>query len=132
MQLRRSSRFEATRAAPREARRFAGRAAAEWGVSADSLGVVVSELAANAVLHAGCEFTLSLTLEDLRLLVEVADSSAQVPVRREPGPDSVTGRGLPLVDALASDWGVRVRPGEGKIVWAEVSLQVEPGQRLNT
>ena len=43
----------------------------------------------------------------------------------EPQPPSATeehGRGLVLVDAVASAWGLDVLPGSGKVVWAELGL----------
>lgn len=43
--------------------------------------------------------------------VEVSDTHQARPVR--------WGNGLTLVDALAARWGVEVRLGPGKTVWAE-------------
>jgi hypothetical protein len=40
-------------------------------------------------------------------------------VPRRPGPDTVTGRGLLLVDALTDRWGAE-RTGDGKVVWFEL------------
>ncbi|PZX35341.1 hypothetical protein K373_04559 [Streptomyces sp. DvalAA-21] len=48
------------------------------------------------------------------LTVEVHDSGEAVPAVRQPRGES--GRGLPLVDAVADRWGVRDR-GPGKVVW---------------
>ena len=41
------------------------------------------------------------------------------PFRRNPGPDTVTGRGLMLVDALTDRWG-SAPTDDGKVVWFEL------------
>ncbi len=79
---------------------------------------VASELAANAVEHAGppVEFRAFATAH--RVVVETTDRSALPPVRRRSGRDDERGRGLALVSALADAWGVRLGLG-GKTTWAE-------------
>ncbi len=80
--------------------------------------LVVSELAANAVLHAGSRFSVSVEMGSSSLRVAVSDGSpiagaeraAMVPRRM---------RGLDLVDALAARWGVEAAR-DGKAVWAEL------------
>lgn len=77
---------------------------------------VVSELATNAVIHAGTTFTLVLALQDDALRIEVRDGSRRQPRQRHYGLSATTGRGLALVGALTQDWGVF--PGQGgKTVW---------------
>lgn len=44
-----------------------------------------------------------------------------------PSADADGGRGLLLVGALASCWGVSERTGPGKTVWAEVDLTTGTG-----
>jgi hypothetical protein len=39
-----------------------------------------------------------------------------MPVRRDADPDSASGRGLLLVEALGKDWGA-YRKASGKVVW---------------
>jgi hypothetical protein len=51
--------------------------------------------------------------------VEVSDGSHELPRPRRVGPDAEGGRGLALVDALASDWGTTTTD-DGKIVWFEL------------
>ena len=56
-----------------------------------------------------------------RVEVRVTDGGAGDPPRvRSVGPDSVDGRGLTIVAALADRWGVD-RDGLGQCVWAEIS-----------
>lgn len=90
----------------------------------DAATLLVSELVANAVLHAGGELRVRVACEDRCVRVEVADGSPTTPKQRQQSRDATTGRGLLLVDALASDWGVR-RSGPGKTVWFELP-RVEP------
>jgi anti-sigma regulatory factor (Ser/Thr protein kinase) len=81
-------------------------------------GLAVTELAANAVRHAETPFTVAVKKEDDgTALVEVSDSSDQLPHLREP--DDEGGRGLHIVDEVALEWGVR-RSGPGKTVFVRL------------
>ncbi|MFK0169227.1 ATP-binding protein [Streptomyces sp. NPDC090306] len=93
----------------------------------DTLTVITAELAANAVRHghvAGRDFHVRLTCGGTTVRVEVSDTRTErVPLLsdREPPGDAEAGRGLRIVAALASRWGVAPREGApGKTVWAEV------------
>lgn len=104
------------------ARHFAVSALAGWGVDEDTLTdaiLCLSELVTNAVMHtdAGCE--LRFVLDHGVLTGTVRDSGSIVVV--DPGnvavdPLAVHGRGLQLVDALATRWGSRLDAG-GMTVW---------------
>ncbi|MFE5160015.1 ATP-binding protein [Streptomyces sp. NPDC056697] len=89
---------------------------------ADDMAVVASELASNALKHAGGEATVRLRLTEGQALLEVDDGSARPPVPRRVGADIEEGRGLLLVQALAADWGWRQRASGGKTVWASLSV----------
>ena len=92
-----------------------------WGYGGlcDDAALIVSELVCNAVRHAGTDIGLTLTARREGLRMEVSDGSTQ-PIRpRIATPADQDGRGLALVDALASHHGVRSSPG-GKTVWAEL------------
>ena len=85
----------------------------------------VSELLTNVINHLGegTPVTVHLTRTDGgRARLEVSDPDAYAwLIRRRPGPDDETGRGLLLIDAVALEWGVGQRPG-GKTVWCECPL----------
>lgn len=81
--------------------------------------IVVTELVANGVNHAQTPVTLKLARVDGGVRIEVSDDSPRHPVMRAAAPYADGGRGLWLVDALASRWGVDAHP-TGKRVWAEV------------
>jgi GAF domain-containing protein/anti-sigma regulatory factor (Ser/Thr protein kinase) len=82
--------------------------------------LVVSELVTNAVLHAGPPITVRVDVDADAVRIAVSDGSRDTPVRALARADSMTGRGLSLVAALARDWGVEATP-DGKVVWCELS-----------
>jgi anti-sigma regulatory factor (Ser/Thr protein kinase) len=112
--------FEATVTEVGAARHFAEAALANWEVVPDDIVLVVSELASNAVRHAGSDFKVSLEHLDGAVVVGVTDANTQMPETRTPR--SGNGRGLLIVDRVARTWGVWTRPDGGKTVWAEVPI----------
>lgn len=129
-----AQRFSATRRGARLARLLAEQQFADWGIPRgtavfDAATLVVAELASNAALHGrvpGRDFALWLVCDDAGgcVRIEVSDTHPAHPARLMPTPQEDTGRGLVLVDALASRWGVRDRVGPGKTVWAECDVEV--------
>lgn len=129
-------RFSSTPRGARLARRLALHQLHRWdfpygSVTSDTVGLLVAELAANAVTHGrvpgrDCELRLSYT-PGLLLRIDVSDTRGE---RRPPagagGPvralDSEGGRGLLIVEALASRWEVLDRVPVGKTVRAELDL----------
>jgi anti-sigma regulatory factor (Ser/Thr protein kinase) len=80
--------------------------------------LIVSELAANAALHAhGASFSIRVQAEDGVVRLEVDDGSLRLPQQRSYSDDATTGRGLRLVQELSSEWGVNPSTA-GKTVWA--------------
>ncbi|WP_405615098.1 ATP-binding protein [Streptomyces sp. NBC_01508] len=117
----------------RLARRRAGRLVGEWGWPglAGSAGLLVSELATNALLH-GCLrdrlFRVRLQLTSATLRIEVSDPRGErLPRLRLPEDDECFGRGLLIVAELADRWGVEPRT-VGKTVWAECRLGPRPAR----
>jgi DNA-binding NarL/FixJ family response regulator len=110
----------------RTARQFVDEMLAEWKIEdlRDDALLVVSELTANAITHAKSACLLRLSVTDSALRIEVVDTGKGTP---EPQPSSNTeehGRGLHLIAALTTAWGMEVIPGEGKLVWAELPVPV--------
>lgn len=105
------------------ARRFAASVLASWRCDAlvESAQLLISELVVNAVLHAESAVTVRLSLRPGTLRVEVADTSSAPPQPREVDAAAVTGRGLLIVDAVASSWGVEPTD-DGKSVWFELAV----------
>jgi anti-sigma regulatory factor (Ser/Thr protein kinase) len=104
-----------------QARRGARKVLATWNAEVFEWAAsqLVSELAANAVLHAGTPFVVSLSLRGSRLRCEVTDTSSRPPRVRHYSAEASTGRGMRLVEQLSSAWGVIHRP-DGKTVWFEL------------
>jgi anti-sigma regulatory factor (Ser/Thr protein kinase) len=85
---------------------------------ADSVALLVTELASNAVLHARSEFRVVTTLNHC-VRLEVHDRSRVRPViRRSDDGLAGTGRGLQLVERLSDAWGVEL--DHGKVVWCRI------------
>jgi DNA-binding NarL/FixJ family response regulator len=112
------------------ARRFVKETVNEWklGQLLDDALLVTSELVTNAVTHADSSCRIRLSLTPARLRIDVLDNGSGTP---EPLPFSQTeehGRGLYMVDAITTAWGLEDVPGEGKLVWAELARPADaPG-----
>ncbi|MET8830552.1 ATP-binding protein [Streptomyces sp. NPDC004610] len=132
-------RLPATPAGARFARHCAIGKLHDWGWPPDTdasrtAALLVAELATNAATHGrlrGREFRLNLTLHPEghpTLRIEVTDAR---PERRPPEPGCVppvalgaeSGRGLVLVEALATHWGTAGGDPYTKTVWCEVALK---------
>ncbi len=100
------------------------RAAGVHGHVLDVLILLVSEVVTNAVSHALPPVSLHLTVTDDQARVEVYDRAQDVPVVLDPPPSARGGRGVALVDQLATDWGtVQLNDGNPlKLVWFELDL----------
>jgi anti-sigma regulatory factor (Ser/Thr protein kinase) len=91
-----------------------------WGDCADTVALLVSEVATNAALHAyGPQIRVRVVEHRGRLRVEVFDSSPVLPLPRRARSGAENGRGLALVEALAVRWDVDTRP-DGKTFWFEL------------
>jgi anti-sigma regulatory factor (Ser/Thr protein kinase) len=118
--------FPSTPASAGEARRFVESALArpEHLPLLYPATLLVSELVANAVLHTGTPIRVVVRTGD-RVRIEVHDGNAQLPVRKHYSNMSGTGRGLMLVERLATDWGAE-RTSTGKVVWFELDGSTVP------
>jgi hypothetical protein len=91
-------------------------ACAAWGLPGLSAAgqQIVRELVANAVVHAGTDMTLTLSVRGPGLHLAVHDGD-----HRLPAVPTGTGGGLRMVESQASAWGA-VPTRDGKVVWALV------------
>jgi anti-sigma regulatory factor (Ser/Thr protein kinase) len=89
-------------------------------VDRDVAVLLVDELVTNAERHAGGALELIVQVGADQICVDVRDADPHLPVPREPGALDEGGRGLWLVDHLASAWGARPLPGDRKAMWFEV------------
>ncbi len=83
--------------------------------------LLANELVTNAILHARGDILLAVELAPGKVRIQVTDQSSQLPVHRGGVEEATSGRGLELVDALATAWGVEPMSDDGKQVWCEVA-----------
>ena len=133
LELRNEMLLDGTPGSPTRARRFMADTLRDWGCEAliEDAVICVSELVANAVVHAGTETQLVVTWTGSRLRVEVRDRSRRSAI----GPttmsvisetaeadaplDRMSGRGLYIVASLAAALGEGLDE-TGKAVWFEL------------
>ncbi|MGW1431720.1 SpoIIE family protein phosphatase [Streptomyces sp. NPDC002431] len=113
-----------------DARSIVRQALTDWDMAelADDAELVTGELLVNVLLHTegGAVLTLEVLPEPVRRVrLSVQDRSSAWPRRRSPGETATSGRGLLLLDAVASRWGIEPR-GEGKAVWCEIGPPARP------
>ncbi|MGI8685790.1 MAG: ATP-binding protein [Acidimicrobiales bacterium] len=113
--------FPAEITSPRAARQFVGSVIGHPDDETTQMALVLtSELVTNAVLHARTSVDVRVELEDGLIRVEVADGDPRLPAPMSHAPDALGGRGLFLVEQLASAWGTDLCNG-GKVVWFTLS-----------
>ena len=105
------------------ARRFAIAHVHAWGAmpATGRVALLVSELATNAVLHARSDFTVTLSTARGRIRVAVADEEPSGPGPSPAAAEALHCRGLAIVERVTSRWGWDDVPGDGKVVWGELS-----------
>ncbi|MGW2474078.1 SpoIIE family protein phosphatase [Streptomyces sp. NPDC001665] len=113
-----------------EARTIVRQALTDWDMAelADDAELVTGELLVNVLLHTegGAVLTLEVLPEPVRRVrLSVQDRSSVWPRRRSPGETATSGRGLLLLDAVSTRWGIEPR-GEGKAVWCEIGPSAPP------
>jgi anti-sigma regulatory factor (Ser/Thr protein kinase) len=113
-----------TAASVPSARHFANEALHALGVGehderAERAQLLVSELATNAVVHARTPMRVSVGRHDGNLRVEVHDDDPSQVRRVTPDPLARGGRGIMLVESMATAWGVN-RDAQGKTIWFEL------------
>lgn len=81
--------------------------------------LVVSEMATNAVRHAGSAFRVTVSRRGSAVRIGVEDVDAEPPRLRAASPEALGGRGVAIVEDVAGRWGWEAT-AEGKRVWAEL------------
>lgn len=84
--------------------------------------LLVSELVTNALRHGHPDISVQMSTNPPCVGVAVRDGGGtEAIVPRSPAPAETSGRGLMIVDAVASSWGVTAeQPPPGKTVWFEL------------
>jgi anti-sigma regulatory factor (Ser/Thr protein kinase) len=88
---------------------------------ADVSALLVNELVANAIAHGEGSISLAVEIRADCVRVAVTDEGEELPVLLASSPTAEGGRGLSIVNALATTWGVDPE-GDRKSVWFEVAL----------
>jgi len=102
----------------RDARAFVRGQLLDTHVDIESAVLLTSELATNAVIHARGDYEVTICRNPGSVRVELLnDAPDMLPVFRESSGEG--GRGLRLVEAMASRWGTESEPGH-KRVWFEL------------
>ncbi|MDP2292212.1 MAG: ATP-binding protein [Actinomycetota bacterium] len=84
--------------------------------------LLTSELVSNAIRHTpgDCCVAAHYWPHERRLRVDVSDESSHLPtLPKRPSAEALSGRGMRLLDDIASAWGCTPTPS-GKIVWFEL------------
>jgi hypothetical protein len=119
--------FAAEPNAPGATRRFVHEVLQQWCQADEELvndaAFVASELATNAVVHAGTAFCVGIRILPAEQLIRlsVRDASPLMSTAGDSSPVARTSWGLRLVADLASCWGVETT-SDAKVVWAEFAL----------
>lgn len=119
--------LEGAPASVSRARRFVRQALESWQIegAVDAATLLTSELATNAVLHARSDFAVLVAHQGDQVRIDVLDGSPVPPQRRHHSTAAATGRGVALVEAVASAWGLTPKDrlgGFAKGVWFTVPV----------
>jgi len=89
------------------------------GVDPDNVVLSMTELVTNSITHGTGPVDVQLDGDSDNLVLIVSDCSGQLP--RHPGAslETETGRGILILESLATRWGVQPELGGGKSVWCE-------------
>ena len=104
-------------------RRFVAALLDDWACAhlIDTATLLTSEILTNAVVHGLGPVRLRLRRTDTEVAVIVSDRGRYQPQPRLAGPDDESGRGLSLLEILATSWGARAT-ADGKDVWFTLAL----------
>ena len=89
------------------------------GVDPDIVVLSMTELVTNSIKHGSGPVEVQLNGDSDNLVLIVSDCSAQLPRRPDASLETETGRGIQILESLATRWGVQPEPGGGKTVWCE-------------
>ena len=101
-------------------------------VDSDAAALIVSELVSNAIVHTSdAGDTIELRIDERlgTVHIEVQDHDPRPPATRVDAVDAEGGRGLVIVESIASRWGWDEIAGNGKQVWCDLSSRRRPGTR---
>lgn len=89
------------------------------GVDPDCVVVSMTELVTNSIRHGSGPVDIELAHDDDSLLLGVSDFSDDMPCQHVMASGAESGRGIVVMEHLATRWGVRPQLAGGKTVWCE-------------
>lgn len=94
------------------------------GMANQVLELLSSELLANAMLHGPAGGAVGLQVRHTRetVRVSVSDGGSEPPVVLHREPTAASGRGMAIIEAMSTRWGVEEHRDGGKTVWFELDL----------
>jgi len=113
--------FDANPASAAMVRNYVRDSLSPWNVSSDTAMFIANELATNAIVHAHSAFLVEVSLDERTCRIAVVDHDPEPPRMERVRQSSPHGRGLTLVNALSSSWGVETRE-DGKAVWCDIAV----------
>ncbi|MEO5842909.1 MAG: ATP-binding protein [Acidimicrobiales bacterium] len=119
--------FAPSSSSPAAARRFVQSSMREWRHEdrIDDTVLIVSELVTNSIEYSSSDaVSVNLACAAGNVYIAVSDTATNsLPVLRRPGQGTHAGRGLRIVSASATWWGVTA-DAHAKTVWAELAQRV--------
>jgi anti-sigma regulatory factor (Ser/Thr protein kinase) len=114
--------------AARAAREFVRQSLHAWQLDdVDQLAeLLTDELVSNVIRHVGSPMQVRASRDGSSVRVEVDDGSAAPPIRRAPEASDERGRGIMLVETVATDWGVEIHD-DGKTIWFVLPMATNGG-----
>jgi hypothetical protein len=85
----------------------------------DAVALAMTEMVSNSVRRGAFPVDVELSADGVLLLLRVSDCSDDMPRQLHGDQARSGGRGMIVVDAVASRWGVQYREKVGKTVWCE-------------
>ncbi len=114
-------RFDDSDASVGSSRRFVASATADAPPAVrEAIVLMVSELATNAIVHAGGGFAVRVERDGSIIHVTVTDAGVGTPVVQHPDDHEPHGRGLRIVDELSDEWGAEDTDDHGTSVWFRI------------
>jgi DNA-binding CsgD family transcriptional regulator/anti-anti-sigma regulatory factor/anti-sigma regulatory factor (Ser/Thr protein kinase) len=126
--LRDELRLAPTPTAAAAARRFVRETLQSWGLGppdgelSEQAQLLADELVTNASVHAQTDMLLRLELDRELLHIAVRDFERRLPGLLPDDAQGEGGRGLRLVERVATAWGAQPYPGDGKVVWCTLRI----------
>jgi len=93
----------------------------------DTALLLTSELVTNAIRYGSAPVKMMISMTDEVLRIEIDDHGQEFPAQRQPGWWEASGRGLQIVESLATRWGFGQCPRPERRCGANFRCARRPG-----